>query len=89
MEARWEEESTFHELAGEYGLDRAYIHSGRPNAVWAVTALAFLAYNAMQVFIYRHLGIDPSRPQRTFGDILRDFMETLSAFGPRPRARAP
>lgn len=88
MEERWSIESTFHELVGEYGLDRAFVHSGRPNAVWAIVALAFLAYNALQTFVYRHLGIDPRKPQRTFGDILRDFLETLSAFRTRAAARA-
>ena len=88
MEERWSIESTFHELAGEYGLDRAFVHSGRPNAVWAIAGLAFLAYNALQTFVYRHLGIDPRKPHRTFGDILRDFLETLSVIRTRGAARA-
>lgn len=39
--------------------------------------MAFLAYNALQTFVCRHLGIDPRNPQRTFGDILGDFYGDL------------
>lgn len=92
METRWWIENTaFHELAGQWSLDRAFVHSGRPKAVVAIVALALLAYNALQAYLYRELGINPSRPERTLGDIRRDFWETLALFTLKglARARAP
>lgn len=92
METRWWIENTaFHELAGQWSLDRAFVHSGRPQAVVAIVALALLAYNALQAYLYRELGINPSRPERTLGDIRRDFWETLALFTLKglAHARAP
>lgn len=89
-ETRWWIENTgFHELAGAWSLDRAFVHAGRPTAAMAIVTLALMAYNAFQVYVYRHLGLDPSRPCRTLGDFRRDFLETLSLPQRRAHARAP
>lgn len=81
METRWWIEDTgFHELAGPMHLDRAFVHVGRPTAARAIVTLAFLAYNALQSYVYRHLGLNPKRPKRTMGDIKRDLFETLAQF---------
>jgi hypothetical protein len=89
METRWTIESGFHELVGEWTMDRAFVHSGRANAVLAIVCLAFMAYNVLAAYLYRALGIDPRRPQRTFGDVRRDLWETVSDFGRKPRASPP
>ena len=90
MQARWGEENTgFHELAGEWNLDRAFVHAGRPTAASAIVALGLMAYNAMQAFVYRYLRLDPWKPRRTIGDIKRDLFETLVLFSRRAMARAP
>lgn len=77
MEMRWNQESGFHELAGQLKLDRAYVHKDRPMAVWAVVLLALTAYNVWQGYIYRRLGLDPTKPGRTWGDLRRDIFESL------------
>ncbi len=86
MEARWSIENTgFHELAGAWDLDRAFVHAGKANAAWAIVLLALLAYNAMQAYVYRELGIDPLHPDRSLTAIRRDLWEdlgTLMARGP-------
>ena len=70
METRWAIENTaFHELATAWKLDRPYVHAGRSVAVTMILILAFVAYNAMQTFFYRELGISPERPARTIGAI--------------------
>lgn len=79
----------FHELAGAWSLDRAFVHKGRPTAAMAIVILALMAFNAFQVYIYRHLGLDPGKPSRTLGDIRRDFLETLSLTRLQVHARAP
>lgn len=91
-ETRWWIENTgFHELAGPWSLDRAFVHTGRPTAAWAVVCLGLLAYNMLQLYAYRHLRIDPNKPERTLGAIRRDLVCSLALFGlrGRPRARAP
>ncbi len=90
MNARWGEENTgFHELAGEWKLDRAFVHAGRPTAASAIVALGLMAYNAMQAVVYRYLHIDPWKPMRTIGDIKRDLFESLVLFNRKAMARAP
>jgi hypothetical protein len=91
-ETRWWIENTgFHELAGPWSLDRAFVHTGRPTAVWAIVCLGLLAYNLLQLYAYRHLRLDPAKPERTLGAIRRDLACTLALFGlrGRPRARSP
>lgn len=91
-ETRWSIENTaFHELVGEWSLDRAFVHAGRPTAAWAIVCLALIAFNTLQIFAYRHLKLDPVRPARTLGSIRRELFCTLALFGlrGRPRARAP
>lgn len=78
MEMRWWIENTcFHELAGQLSFDRAYLHKNRPTGAWAVVVLALVAYNVWQMYLYRKLGLDPQRPQRTWGDLRRDLFESL------------
>ena len=92
METRWWIENTgFHELAGAWSFDRAFVHAGRPKAAWAFVALALTAFNAFQAYIYRNLKLDPQRPERSLVALRRDLFETLAAFAwPRgPQARAP
>ena len=80
METRWAIENTgFHELASAWKLDRPYVHSGRSVAVTALLVLAFVAYNAMQSFYYRELGISPERPERTFGAICRCLLASIES----------
>jgi hypothetical protein len=80
MMERWSQENTgFHELAGQLKLDRAYVHKGRANAAWAVVAVALIAYNAWQAYLYKVLGLDPLRPARTWGDLRRDMWSSLGA----------
>lgn len=90
METRWWIEDTgYHELAGEWNVDRPFVHSGRPTAAMAIATLALMAYDALQAYVYRELGLDPAKPQRTIGDIKGDLRETLVDFGRRATARAP
>lgn len=89
METRWSIESGFHELVGEWSVDRAFVHTGRSAAVLAIACLAFMAYNALATYLYRSLGINPRRPERTFGNIRDDLWETLPEFGKRARAQPP
>lgn len=78
MMERWSQENTgFHELAGQMNLDRAYVHKGRANAVWTVVAVALIAYNAWQSYIYQTLGIDPMRPGRSWADLRIDLWCSL------------
>lgn len=78
MMERWSQENTgFHELAGQLKLDRAYVHKGRANAAWTVVAVAFITYNAWQAYLYRVLKLDPTRPGRTWGDLRRDMWSSL------------
>ena len=86
METRWSIESAFHELVGEWSVDRAFVHTGRPTAVLAIACLAFMAYNALATYMYRSLGINPRRPERTFGNIRDDLWETLTEVGKKARA---
>ncbi|MEB3329944.1 MAG: hypothetical protein VKQ33_11990 [Candidatus Sericytochromatia bacterium] len=75
---RWSQENTgFHELAGQLNLDRAHVHKGRANAAWTVVAVALIAYNAWQAYLYRVLKLDPMRPGRTWGDLRRDMWSSL------------
>lgn len=83
METRWWIENTgFHELAGQLAFDRAFIHAGRPTAVWVIAALVLVAYNAWQAYLYRHLKVDPGRPTRTWGDFRHDLWESLADLVP-------
>lgn len=78
MMERWSQENTgFHELAGQMNLDRAYVHKGRENAVWTVVAVALIAYNAWQSYLYKILGIDPMRPERSWADLRIDLWCSL------------
>lgn len=89
IEERWGIENTgFHELVGAWNLDRAYVHAGRPTAAWAFVTLALLAYNVFQLFAYRHLKLDPARPERTLQALRRDLVVTLGLLGLRGKARA-
>lgn len=63
-EERWSIESAFHELAGRWSFDHAFVHKGRPTAVLAFVALAILAFNAMQMYVYRHLQRQPGAHRR-------------------------
>lgn len=93
METRWFIENTaFHELAKPWAWDRAFAHQNRPTAVWAMAGLALVAFNAFQAYVYRHLKLDPAKPQRTLLDIRRDLFQTLCRFRastPDVQARAP
>jgi transposase len=81
METRWYIENTaFHELAKPWAWDRGFAHQNRPTAVWAMAGLALVAFNAFQAYVYRHLKLDPAKPQRTLLDIRRDLFETLCLF---------
>lgn len=89
-ETRWWIENTgFHELAGAWSLDRAFVHAGRSTAAQAIVLLGMMAFNAFQVYVYRHLGLNPRKPERTIGDFRRDFLETLSLPRAQAHARAP
>jgi len=78
MMERWSQENTgFHELVGQMKLDRAYVHKGRANAVWTVVAVALIAYNAWQAYLYKVLKLDPLRPERTWGNLQRDLWSSL------------
>lgn len=80
MEARWGIEDTgFHELATAWKLDRPYVHAHRSVAVTVILILAFVAYNAMQSFFYRELGISPDRPERTIGAICMLLLASIGA----------
>lgn len=80
MMERWSQENTgFHELAGQLNLDRAYVHKGRANAAWTVVAVALIAYNAWQAYLYKVLRLDPLRPGRTWSDLRRDMWSSLGA----------
>jgi hypothetical protein len=86
MEARWFiENACFHEIAKPWHLDRAFVHKGRPTAVWAIVALVFIAFNLWQAYVYRELRLPSERPPRTHGDLRLDLWETL---GQTPRASA-
>ena len=90
MEMRWIQENTgFHELAGQFDLDRAYVHKDRPTAAWAVVLLALTAYNVWQGYLYRRLGLDPAKPGRTWGDLRRDIFESLHQLLRRPPPATP
>jgi hypothetical protein len=94
METRWEQENTgFHELAGQLSFDRALVHKDRPTGAWAVVLLALVAFNAWQMYLYRDLGLDPRRPKRTWNDLRRDLFESLHTLTrpptPTTRARPP
>jgi hypothetical protein len=41
---------------------------------------ALVAINAFQAYVYRHLKLDPAKPQLTALDIRRDLFETLCLF---------
>jgi hypothetical protein len=94
MESRWWIENTgFHELAGQFPFDRAIVHAGKANGAWAMAVLTLLAYNVWQLYLYRHLGLDPARSPRTWRALRLDVWESLHALT-RPgrrtaRARAP
>ena len=78
MMERWSQENTgFHERLRQMKLDRAYVHKGRVNAVWTVVAVALIAYNAWQAYLYKVLKRDPLRPERTWGNLQRDLWSSL------------
>lgn len=92
LEERWDVENTgFKQLVCDWNLDRAYVHTNKPSAVWACAMLALLAYNVFHIFVYRVLGLDPHAPQRPLQALRRDLLHSagdLATRGP-PRARAP
>ena len=73
----WIENSAFHELAGKWSFDHAFVHKGRPAAVLAFVALAILAFNAMQVYVYRHLHRQPGARPRPLNAYRADLRETM------------
>jgi hypothetical protein len=78
MMERWSQENTgFHERLRQMKLDRAYVHKGRANAVWTVVAVALIAHNAWQAYLYKILKLDPLRPARTWGNLPRDLWSSL------------
>jgi hypothetical protein len=84
LEERWEvENKAFKQLVGDWNLDRAYVHTNKPKAVWAFVALALLAYNAFHQFVYRFLGLDPFEPARTLQALRRDLIHSLADLGAR------
>ena len=88
MEARWWiENACYHETAGQWNLDRAYVHKDRPTAVWAIVALVFIAFNLGQAYAYRELRLAPERPVRTYCQLRRDLWDTL--YGPTPAQAIP
>jgi hypothetical protein len=87
MEGRWWiENACFHETAKQWHLDRAFVHKGRPIAVWAIVALVFIAFNLWQAYVYRELRIAPERPARTHRQLRFDLWESLAR---SPRQLAP
>jgi len=77
-ESRWWIENTaFHELAGRWSFDHAFVHKGRPAAAWTFVALAILAFNAMQVYVYRHLHKQPGAKPRSLKAYRNDLRETM------------
>lgn len=89
MMERWSQENTgFHELAGQLNLDRAYVHKGKANAAWTVVALALIAYNAWQAYLYKILGLEPMRPARTWQDLQFDMWVGLGARPPTAETHA-
>lgn len=88
-EERWEiENKGFHELVRAWHLDRAFVHAGKPTAVWAIVALALLAYSVFEAFAFRNLKLNPERPARSLDAIRRDLAGTLVLFGLKGQARA-
>lgn len=82
FEARWGVENTaFHELAGEWKFDRAYVHDDKAGAARMVTLLALLAFNAMQVYVYRHLKLEPGAKHMCLLDYREDMRDTLILCG--------
>jgi hypothetical protein len=89
MMERWSQENTgFHEMAGQLNLDRAYVHKSKANASWTVVALALIAYNAWQAYLYKVLGIEPMRPARTWRDLQFDMWAGLGTRHEKAGARA-
>jgi hypothetical protein len=77
-ESRWFiENQAFHELAGRWSFGHAFVHQGRPAAVWAFVALAILAFNAMQMYVYRHLHRQPGVKPRPLSAYRNDLRETM------------
>jgi len=77
-EARWWIENTaFHELQGQWSFGHAYIHKDRPAAVLVYVALAILAFNAMQMYVYRHLHRQPGAKPRPLIAYRHDLRETM------------
>ncbi len=76
-EERWSIESAFHELSGRWSFDHAFVHKGRPTAVLAFVALAILAFNAMQMYVYRHLQGQPGARRRPLSAYRADLRETM------------
>lgn len=89
VEERWDIENTgFKQLATDWKLDRAYVHTNRPTAVAACVTLALLAYNAFHTFVYRKLKLDPTTPERALQAFRRDLIFTADSLGRRETAHA-
>ena len=73
----WVENSAFHELQGRWSFGHAFVHKDRPAAAWAFVSLAILAFNAMQVYVYRHLQQQPGTPRRPLSAYRADLRETM------------
>lgn len=77
-ESRWWIENTaFHELQGRWSFGHAYVHKDRPAAVLAYVALAILAFNALQMYVYRHLHRQPGAKPRSLNAYRHDLRETM------------
>jgi hypothetical protein len=92
VEERWEVENKgFKQLVEDWNLDRAYVHTDKPQAVRAFVALALMAYNVFHQFVYSILRLDPYEPVRPLQALRRDLIHTVADLGARgpPRAAPP
>jgi transposase len=84
----WIENTAFHELQGQWALGHAYVHKGRPAAVLAYVTLGILAFNAMQMYVYRHLHRQPGANPRPLIAYRHDLRETMILCSRKASARA-
>ena len=88
FEARWWVENTaFHELSGEWKFDRIYVHDHKADAVRVFTLLGLLAFNAMQIYVYRHLRLQPRAAYLCLLDHREDMRDTMILCGQPRRPR--
>lgn len=84
----WIENTAFHELQGRWSFGHAYVHKGRPAAVLAFVALTILAFNAMQMYVYRHLHQQPGARPRPLLAYRHDLRETMILCSRKARSPA-